>query len=369
MAHMMKMTRAAVGHMFKHYERAKDEKGEYLKFGNQEIDISKTYQNYNLAPKRNINQGEFVKQRCNEVYCLNRKDVNIACSWIVTLPKDFQEFNKNKSSEEFFKGAYKFLEKRYKKENIISSYVHLDENTPHMHFCFVPVVSDMKKGYKVSAKECINKYDLQTFHEDLEKYLFEKCNLKCNILNGVTREGNKSIEELKRNTAIEKLQEALNKIKIAENELLCIEKKKIGLKDELERLEGNILSLQQVDDIKIKKTITGALKGISYEDIINLKSTARKIEEINQMRIESEQKLQQAQEIKKQAQKILNEAKKLPLKEQMERIQLIKENKELKLQLQKIDEIFKQFPELENEMKLAHQKNVKNRQFNHDMNR
>lgn len=59
----------------------------------------------------------------------------------------------------------------------------------------------------------------------------------------------------------------------------------------------------------------------------------------------------------------------MPMKQQVEHIQLIKENKELKLQIQKINEIFKQFPELENEMKLAYQKNGKNRQFGDNMSR
>ena len=40
------------------------------------------------------------------------------------------------------------------KENVISAYVHFDEVTPHMHYAFVPVVEDKKKGgYKLSAKK------------------------------------------------------------------------------------------------------------------------------------------------------------------------------------------------------------------------
>lgn len=47
MAHFAKYTAAAAGHLSKHYERAKDEKGEYIKFGNQDIDPQKTHLNYN----------------------------------------------------------------------------------------------------------------------------------------------------------------------------------------------------------------------------------------------------------------------------------------------------------------------------------
>ena len=45
MAHVKKFTKAATGHMFAHFERAKDEKSEYVKFGNQNIDPSRTYLN------------------------------------------------------------------------------------------------------------------------------------------------------------------------------------------------------------------------------------------------------------------------------------------------------------------------------------
>ena len=111
MAHVAKYTRGALGHMFAHYERAK---------GKDNIDTSKSHLNYNLGPKRNISQGDFVKKRCNEVKCLNRKDVNVMCSWVITAPKDLDL----KQQKKFFIESYKFLESRYGADNVISAYVH-----------------------------------------------------------------------------------------------------------------------------------------------------------------------------------------------------------------------------------------------------
>ena len=168
MAHCKKFTKAACGHMFAHYERKKDENGEYIKFGNQEIDISQSHLNYNLAPERIDGQGNFVKERCSEVKLQNRADVNVMCSWVVTLPKEIDEDER----EKFFKETYKFLSERYGKENVVSAYVHMDETTPHIHFAFVPVVMDKKKNIlKVSAKEAIDKKELQVFHNDLSAYM------------------------------------------------------------------------------------------------------------------------------------------------------------------------------------------------------
>lgn len=202
MANYAKYTRGAIGHLTKHFERAKEEDGQYIKFGNQDIDTSKTHLNYNLAP--NHNQLDFIHQRLGEVYCMKRKDVNVMCSWIVTAPQDL----KPEQEKAFFQESYNFLKEKYGQKNVISAYVHMDEKTPHMHFSFIPVVADRKhkQGEKVSAKECVTKVDLQQFHEQLQQHMTDK-GILCSILNDATRNGNKSIAELKRQSSEELLAE------------------------------------------------------------------------------------------------------------------------------------------------------------------
>ena len=197
MANAAKYTRASCGHMFAHYERAKDINGEYIKFGNQEIDSERSYLNYNLALHQQKQQGEFVKQRCGEVHCLNRKDVNVMCSWVVTQPKDFPA----EQSKEFFEQTYKFLVNRYGKENVVSAYVHMDETTPHIHFAFVPVVPDKKKDrLTVSAKSCLSKTELSIFHKDMSKELNKHFCRDIGLHTEITAEqgGNQSIKQLKK---------------------------------------------------------------------------------------------------------------------------------------------------------------------------
>jgi hypothetical protein len=346
MAHVMKMTRGAVGHMFKHYERAKDEKGEYVKFGNEDIDKERTHLNYNLAPKRN-SQGEFIRQRCSEVKCLNRKDVNVACSWVVTLPKDFKDLNQNKDPRLFFEGTYKFLENRYGKENVISSYVHMDETTPHMHFSFVPVTIDKNKGHlKVSAKEVVSKYDLQTFHNDLQSYLEQSRGLYANVLNQATIEGNKSIEELKRGTATEKLNNTLKEVKEVEGHIKLLSQNENVLKSKIESLEGKVLTLQEVNQVKIKKPLFGGEKAIikmPYQDVINLKTTAQRIADI-------EQKEKGIEIAKKELAKGWDEVRQVPLKDRMEHAKLIKENNDMRKEIFTVNRIMEKRPDLMSEL-------------------
>jgi len=214
MAHVMKHTKASCGHMFAHFDR----RAEHI--SNENLDRTRTHLNYNLAIHQQMDQGEFVRKRCSEVRMQNRKDVNIMASWVVTVPKDLPL----EEHKQFFQGCYDFLENRYGKENVVSSYVHMDEITPHMHFAFVPVVPDKKRdGFKVSAKECITRADLQSFHQQLETHLENVLGHEVGILNEATREGNKSIAELKRSGATERLKSVEKEIEAKKDSLIPLQ--------------------------------------------------------------------------------------------------------------------------------------------------
>lgn len=201
MAHIEKFSKNSVGHLFAHFERKK-ENGEFVKFSNQEIDITKSDLNYNLAWNRNKNQYKIYKDRLSQVQVFNRSDVKTLCSCVTTIPQEtYLKFKDNPEAiREFFEKSYDFLENRYGKENVVSAFVHMDETTPHMHFAFIPVVLDKKKNIeKVCAKEVITTKELKTFHKDYQKFLDNNLSYECLVHSGITKE-NKTIKELKDNT-------------------------------------------------------------------------------------------------------------------------------------------------------------------------
>lgn len=197
MANRQKYTRAAIGHLCAHYGREKDKEGNYYKFGNQDIDPTKTHLNYNLAAlDQPLNQVEFIRKRMEELKCLKRKDVNVMISWVVTLPKEMND-RSEEEKRKFFEKVYEFLKERYGVENVISAYVHMDEGQPHTHFAFTPVCYDKKKEtYKFNAKLVGSRKDLNTFHDDLDKQLTKEMGYTTGVRNGAT-EINMSIKELK----------------------------------------------------------------------------------------------------------------------------------------------------------------------------
>lgn len=203
MAHISKYTKTVIGHMTNHYGR---QENDGVKRGNENINPELTHLNYNLAADTQpLAQLDFLHKRLSEVKVQNRKDVNVLCDWVLTVPKELPA----QAQEQFFKASYEFMSARYGSENIVSAFVHMDETTPHMHFAFIPVTADKKKGgFKVSAKEVVTRSDLQTFHSDLEEYLYKNIGLERGlILSGITQEqgGNKTVKELKSDrTQIEK---------------------------------------------------------------------------------------------------------------------------------------------------------------------
>lgn len=265
MANVAKYTMSSCNNLLNHFERKKDEKGIYINFGNIDIDIAKTHLNYNLAPSRSQMQLEYLNKRKGEVKCLNRKDVNLMASWVITAPSDVLE---KKDEEIFFKLCYEFLKKRYggeNEKNIISSFVHMDETTPHMHFAFIPIVRDKKNNKeKISAKEVLSKKELQIFHNDLQAY-FDNCRINglitsnANILTNQTKKYNLSVSELKKNRQIyedltSKIKYQSEVLEIGQNKIKNIKKQYQNLKS-LEQYKKFIMDIHKLNpqfDLKNK---------------------------------------------------------------------------------------------------------------------
>ena len=230
MANMKKFTRAGIGRMGAHFDRRKDKNGEYIKFGNQDINLERTHLNYNLAKDlQPMPQYMFVNKRLSECECLKRKDVNVMCSWVVTLPQEMNGASED-DQKKFFKKTFDFLNDRYGAENCISAYVHLDESQPHMHYAFTPVMFDKEKNvYKFNAKKVCSRHDLQTFHKDLDVALEKEFGYKTGVLNGKT-DLNLNEQQLKNlSSSLENIQKNISEIKTQEIEIGMFGRKKIDV--------------------------------------------------------------------------------------------------------------------------------------------
>lgn len=254
MANYAKYSKSAMGHLTKHYERAKNDNGDYVRFGNQNIDTSLTHLNYNLAP-HGKSQMDFIHDRLDEVYCMKRDDVITMASCVVTVPKDVPK----EYEAEFFERAYRFLAEKHGEKNVISAYVHNDETTPHMHFSFIPIVYDEKKGReKVCCKDVLTKAYLNSFHDELQAEMNRwtaeyGCVFGCNVLNGATENGNLHVQGLQANS-LKELNDRAEAVLNGLYEKQEAVKKRISIEKELEayievlekRVDGLEKSLENI---------------------------------------------------------------------------------------------------------------------------
>lgn len=132
-----------------HHERQK-EKYE----SNPDVDTSRKKENYHIITPITSYYKE-IQVRIEEAIsknpkCKVRKD---SIKFIDTLITASTEFFKNrpKTTRRFFNEAVKFLEKEIGRDNIFSAVVHMDERTPHIHICFIPITQDNR----LSAKDII----------------------------------------------------------------------------------------------------------------------------------------------------------------------------------------------------------------------
>ena len=166
---------------------------------NKDIDKNKTHLNYSLLDREEQGYKYFKKRKADpDLYCFRRSDVKEICGWIITKPKQLPP----EHEQRFFQESYNYLVKKFggtNCENVLSAIVHKDEATPHLHFLFIPVVADGKRGgEKISAKEKLSKAVLREVHPELQEHL-NRAGVPARVHSGITAEqgGNRTVKELK----------------------------------------------------------------------------------------------------------------------------------------------------------------------------
>ena len=144
--------------------------------GNYDKERTKFNTKYVPLDKPNLASQVYSTLEKNNIYYNDGKNVNLVNGAIVTSGQEFfqslgmkfiesdrtYKVGKKKGQKvlipdikseddiplkvkDFFDSSFKFLEDYVGKENIVYAEVHYDEDTPHMHFYFLPVVYEVKR--------------------------------------------------------------------------------------------------------------------------------------------------------------------------------------------------------------------------------
>ena len=203
--------------IFRHNERRNKN------YSNENIDKEKSYLNYSLKSPQYSYEKEF--DRIKEKYNLKgqiKTVSNIACEYIITSDHDYFEGIGEEETKRFFETAYKFVSE-YKdlgEQYIMSAKVHMDEQTPHMHLVFLPVVhTTNKKGISIDKLACSEFWKAKDSYRQLQdafyKYMVENgFNLQRGLSKEETGREHYSVEEYKKITNFKQTKEILNNIKL-----------------------------------------------------------------------------------------------------------------------------------------------------------
>ena len=154
-----------IGRIEAHNERTKEEYA-----SNPDIDTSRSHLNFHLVKPERKYRAESERQIA-AAGCRTRSDSVRVVEALITASPEFFKGKKRADIKEFFNEALEFIRQNQSPETIISAVVHMDEKTPHMHLCFVPLTADKR----LSAKEIVgNKKKLTQWQDRFWEHMVKK---------------------------------------------------------------------------------------------------------------------------------------------------------------------------------------------------
>ena len=154
-----------IAHIESHNERTKEKYA-----SNPDVDTTRSHMNFHLVTPERKYRAEAEKQIA-EAGCRTRSDSVRVVEALVTASPEFFKGKKRSEVKAYFTEALDFIQKHQSKDTIISAVVHMDEKTPHMHLCFVPLTEDKR----LSAKEIVgNRKKLTWWQDEFWKHMVKK---------------------------------------------------------------------------------------------------------------------------------------------------------------------------------------------------
>ena len=154
-----------IGHIESHNERTKEKYA-----SNPDVDTSRSHLNFHLVTPQRKYRAEAEKQIA-EAGCRTRSDSVRVVEALVTASPEFFKGKKKGEIKAYFQEALDFIREHQDPKTIISAVVHMDEKTPHMHLCFIPLTADGR----LSAKEIVgNKKKLTQWQDQFWEYMVKK---------------------------------------------------------------------------------------------------------------------------------------------------------------------------------------------------
>lgn len=192
-------------------------------YSNDNIDKEKSYLNYSLkSPKYRYDKEFDIMKEKYDLKGQIKTVSNIACEYIITSDKQFFEEIGEEETKRYFETAYNFVAeyKNLGEQYIMSAKVHMDEETPHMHLIFLPVVHTQdKKGNNIDKLACSEFWKEKDSYRRLQDAFYQymtshNFKLERGVPKEETGREHIDIKEYKQITNFDKTKEKLQSMKL-----------------------------------------------------------------------------------------------------------------------------------------------------------
>ena len=168
---------------------------------------------------------------------------------------------------------------------VFNAVLHMDEATPHIHIDFVPVATEQTRGLqtRVSMKQALKQQGFTSLGRNMTEWrawmdrekqtlaeLAQAHEFEIVSLGG----GRKHMDLPEYREAAQRLEAAQEQVMATEQEIAALEKQKKGLQGTVRALKAAEKVRVRLDTIQPEKTLTGAVKGVTVEQVEQLKAAA-----------------------------------------------------------------------------------------------
>lgn len=249
---------------------------------NKNINKELSYLNYSIKECKHTYEKEFdlIKEKYNlkgQVKTVS----NILCEYLITSDKGFFEKVGEQEGRRYFETAYKFVceYKNLGEQYILSAKVHMDEESPHMHLVFIPVVHTTdKKGNAIDKIACSEFWKAKDSYRKLQDAFYNyMVSNNFELERGTPSEKvHLSVEDYKNITNFEESKTLLKDIKIELPEVPDISNFRWTIKNRDEKIQEQIIkpkdkAIQELQEqnalltLALNRQIKTVDKAIKYE--------------------------------------------------------------------------------------------------------
>ena len=177
------------------------------------------------------------------------------------------------------------FQKRNPHLRVFNAVLHMDEATPHIHIDFVPVATEQTRGLqtRVSMKQALKQQGFTSLGRNMTEWrawmerekqtlaeLAQAHEFEIVSLGG----GRKHMDLPEYRAAAQRLEAVQEQVIAADQELADLEKQKKALGGTVKALKAAEKVRVRLDTIQPEKTLTGAVKGVTVEQVEQLKAAA-----------------------------------------------------------------------------------------------